>query len=227
MTSTKTANDRKRRKTVDEGVNVSRIERRKTEFRDKITRAALKLFARDGVADTSIVSIIEAADIAHKTFFNHFPTKDHLLQHIMNTHTEHAYAFFRDAMKRHKDPAKQLEYCLMQIATALEPLDSQRYKELVTFYFVSNASTREFRDEQKQNFSALVSQILADAKLQNKLKPGFTIEMLSEMIVGICVSTLLSWSVEEKYPIAEKMKQAVKFIKASIFTESNEVEVNT
>lgn len=224
MTSSKTAKAQRRSKDLDAGTTINRIKRRKTEFRDKITSAALKLFARDGVADTSIASIIAAADIAHKTFFNHFPTKDHLLQHIMSTHTEHAYAFFQEALKRYSDPAKQLEYCLMQIAMALAPLDSQRYKELVTFYFVSSASTREFRDAQKQNFSALVTQILTNAKLKNRLKPEFNIEILNEMIVGICVATLLSWSVEEKYPIADKMKQAIKFINSSIFTETKEVE---
>jgi len=224
MTSTRTANSFKSGKGVDTGPGLSRIERRKTEFRDKITRAALKLFARDGVADTSIASIIEAADIAHKTFFNHFPTKDHLLQHIVSSHAEQAYAFFRESVKRHNDPAKQLEYCLMQIARTLEPIDAQRYKELVTFYFVSNASTREFRDAQKENFSALVTQILQDAKSQNRLAPGFSIGVLNEMIVGICVATLLSWSVEEGYPIAEKMKQAAKFINASVFTVKSEVD---
>jgi len=224
MTSTKPTNSFKNGKGVDNGLGPSRIERRKTEFRDKITRAALELFARDGVADTSIASIIEAADIAHKTFFNHFPTKDHLLQHIVSSHAEQAYAFFRQSVKRHSDPAKQLEYCLMQIARALEPLDSQRYKELVTFYFVSNASTHEFRDAQKQNFSALVTQILLEAKSQNRLTPGFSIEVLNEMIVGICVATLLSWSVEERHPIAEKMKQAAKFISASVFSTKIEVD---
>jgi len=171
MASTRTAKPRKK---AEESANISRIERRKTEFRDKITRAALKLFAKDGVADTSIASIIEASDIAHKTFFNHFPTKDHLLQHIMSSHTEHAYAFFRDAVKRHSDPAQQLEYCLMRIAMALAPLDSQRYKELVTFYFVSNASTREFRKAQKENFSALITQILTEAKDQKQLLGAHT-----------------------------------------------------
>lgn len=224
MTSTRTAKSPNARKGVDSGLGRSRIERRKTEFRDKITHAALKLFASDGVADTSIASIIEAADIAHKTFFNHFPTKDHLLQHIVSSHAEQAYAFFRESVKRHNDPAKQLEYCLMQIARALEPLDSQRYKELVTFYFVSHASTREFRQTQKENFSALVTQILWDAKSQNRLHSGFSISALTEIIVGICVATLLSWSVEEGYPIAEKMKQAAKFINASVFSAKVEVD---
>ncbi|HQQ64253.1 MAG TPA: TetR/AcrR family transcriptional regulator [Pseudomonadales bacterium] len=198
---------------------VSRIERRKTEFRDRITDAALKLFAENGVADTSVASIIKEADIAHKTFFNHFPTKDHLLQHIVNSHSEHAYSFFREAFKRHTDPKKRIEYCLMSIARSLEKFDPQQYKEMITFYFISSASTHEFRKTQKESFSDVINQILQDAKDKKLLRPGFTVETLSEIVVGICVSTLLNWSVEDDFPIISRMKNAVKFINQSVFVE--------
>lgn len=196
-----------------------RVDRRKTEFRDKITRAALKLFAQNGVGETSVASIIKEADIAHKTFFNHFPSKDHLLQHIVNSHSEYAYSFFREAFTRHTDPRKQIEYCLMSIANALNKFDSKHYRDLITFYFVSSASTQEFRKTQKENFTALINQILQDAKKQNLLKPGFTPGMLSEIVIDICVGTLINWSVEEDFPIIPKMKNAVKFINESVFIE--------
>ncbi|HSC75445.1 MAG TPA: TetR/AcrR family transcriptional regulator, partial [Pseudomonadales bacterium] len=194
----------------------SRTERRKTEFRDKITDAALKLFAENGVADTSVASIIKEADIAHKTFFNHFPTKDHLLQHVVSSHTRHAYVFFREILKRHTDPKKQMEYCLMGIAHSLQPLNPERYSELVTFYIVSSASTKEFREEQKQNFTGLVHSILRDAESKKMVREDFDLETLGEMIVGICVSTLLNWCVETDFPIVEKMKNAVNFINQSV-----------
>lgn len=204
---------------MSEPAPVSRIERRKTEFRDRITDAALKLFAENGVADTSIASIIKEADIAHKTFFNHFPTKDHLLQHVVSSNTQHAYLFFREGLKRHTDPRKQLKYCLMSVAKALEPMNPECYRELVTFYFVSNASTKEFRQEQKQHFIALIESILRDAEKQALLRKDFDLETLGEMIVGICVSTLLNWCVETDFPIVKKMKSAVKFINQSVFLE--------
>jgi AcrR family transcriptional regulator len=196
---------------------ISRIERRKNEFRDKITKSALKLFAKHGMTDTSIAAIIAEADIAHKTFFNHFPTRDHLLQHIVSSHTEHAYGLIGEVMKRSKDPAKQLEYCLIKIARTLEPLNPQLYKELVTFYFVSNASTREFRDSQKNNFTHLIHTILQEAKNQQGLKLDLELDIQSEMIVGIFVTTLLSWSVEENFPVVDKTKHVIKFINQSIF----------
>ena len=204
---------------MSEPATVSRIERRKTEFRDRITDAAQKLFAENGVADTSIASIIKEADIAHKTFFNHFPTKDHLLQHIVSSNTRYAYSFFREALTRHNDPRKQIEYCLMSVARALAPLNPERYSDLVTFYFVSSASTKEFRNEQKRNFTDLIENILQDAESKKILRKDFDRETLGEMIVGICVSTLLNWCVEPGFPIIRKMKNAVKFINQSVFIE--------
>ena len=132
---------------------------------------------------------------------------------------EDAYSFFREALKRHNDPKKQIEYCLMSIAKALEPLNPERYSDLVTFYFVSNASTKEIRAEQKKNFSDLIESILQDAGNKKILRPGFDLETLGEMIVGICVSTLLNWCVESEFPIVKKMKNAVKFINQSVFIE--------
>lgn len=202
-----------------EAATASRIARRKTEFRDKITRAALKLFEANGVADTPIAAIIKEADIAHKTFFNHFPTKDHLLQHIVSSHSEIAYARFRETFDQYADPQKRLEYCLMAIAHSLVRLNPQQYRELLTFYFVSSASTREFRDRQKQDFTELVIQILQLADDKKVLRKQFGIDVLADMVVGICVSTLLNWCVEDHYPIVPKMKQAVAFINASVFID--------
>lgn len=202
---------------ADPAARISRIERRKTEFRDKITQSALKLFAKQGMAETSIAAIIQEADIAHKTFFNHFPTRDHLLQHIVSSHTHHAYGLIREAMKRSSDPAKQLEYCLIKIAKTLEPLNPQLYKELVTFYFVSSTSTKEFRDSQRNNFMELILGVLQAAKQKQTLKLDLDLHLQAEMIVGVFVATLLGWTVEEEYPLSEKTQQLIQFINQSIF----------
>ncbi len=41
--------------------------------------AALRLFAQRGMAETSVEDITEAADVGKGTFFNYFPSKEHLL----------------------------------------------------------------------------------------------------------------------------------------------------
>lgn len=200
------------------GETLNRIERRKVEFRDRITRAALKLFEQQGVAETSIASIIVEADIAHKTFFNHFPTKDHLLLHVANTFSGNAYALFEAGLEKQLDPRKRLEFCLMSIASALEDVHPH-YKELMNIYLISGSGPGRLQQLQKQQFTALVEKILQQAKKEGSLRNGFTVDTLTDMVVGISVSTLLNWSLEDDYPITPKMKKAVKFLDASIFRE--------
>jgi AcrR family transcriptional regulator len=55
-----------------------RRERRRTETREKIFRAALGLFAERGFAAVTVEDITEAADVGKGTFFNYFPSKEHV-----------------------------------------------------------------------------------------------------------------------------------------------------
>lgn len=195
---------------------INRIERRRLEFRDKITRAAIKLFEKKGVADTSVASIITEADIAHKTFFNHFPTKDHLLQHIVNTFSTGAYDAFREDFKKQTDPARRLEYCFISIAKTLEAV-SPHYKELLNLYLISGARSSHLQSQQKQEFTAIIAQIIEDAKSQGLLVDGVSAETYTEIAVGICVATLLNWSLEDDFLIIPKMEKVIVFLNKSIF----------
>ncbi|HUA00409.1 MAG TPA: TetR/AcrR family transcriptional regulator [Candidatus Aquilonibacter sp.] len=56
-----------------------RRERRRTEIRERLFRAALRLFAERGYLQTTVEDITEAADVGKGTFFNYFPTKEHVL----------------------------------------------------------------------------------------------------------------------------------------------------
>ena len=57
----------------------SRRERRSAEIRERLFHAALRLFAQRGYSCTTIEDITEAADVGKGTFFNYFPSKEHLL----------------------------------------------------------------------------------------------------------------------------------------------------
>jgi AcrR family transcriptional regulator len=67
-----------RRKTARE-YRGGRRERQRTETRDRLFRAALALFAERGFLETTVEDITESADVGKGTFFNYFPTKEHIL----------------------------------------------------------------------------------------------------------------------------------------------------
>ena len=59
--------------------SAGRRQRRSAELRERLFRAALELFARKGFVETTVEDITEAADVGKGTFFNYFPSKDHIL----------------------------------------------------------------------------------------------------------------------------------------------------
>ena len=56
-------------------------ERKKQKTRETIVEAAFELFAERGFDGTTIADIAEAAEIAPRTFFSYFPSKDDVVFH--------------------------------------------------------------------------------------------------------------------------------------------------
>src|ERR1700749_2999509 len=62
---------------VPEGTD--RRSRRSAETRERLFGAAVRLFAEQGFAETTVEDITNAADVGKGTFFNYFPSKEHIL----------------------------------------------------------------------------------------------------------------------------------------------------
>lgn len=56
-----------------------RRERRRQETGQRLLDAAVRLFAERGFANTTVEDITQAADVGKGTFFNYFPSKEHVL----------------------------------------------------------------------------------------------------------------------------------------------------
>jgi AcrR family transcriptional regulator len=80
-------------------------ERKKQQTRESIHRAALRLFAERGFEATTIADIAAAADIAPRTFFSYFASKED----VVFLHFEPAFADLDRALRKRPAGATALE----------------------------------------------------------------------------------------------------------------------
>src|SRR5579864_8696132 len=78
-----------------------RRERRRVETREKLFRVAMRLFAERGFFETTTEDITDAADVGQGTFFNYFPTKQHVLTVLSEKQLEKVRAAQEEAEAGH------------------------------------------------------------------------------------------------------------------------------
>src|SRR5215831_17634399 len=74
-----------------------RRERRKAETRERLFRTAMRLFAERGFFETTTENITAAADVGEGTFFNYFPSKQHILTMLSEKQIEKVTAACHEA----------------------------------------------------------------------------------------------------------------------------------
>src|SRR5687768_386466 len=74
----------------DVSATAGRRERHKAEIRERLFRTAIDLYMTRGLQATTVKEITEAADVGKGTFFNYFPTKEHILAEHYTRQPRHA-----------------------------------------------------------------------------------------------------------------------------------------
>jgi len=109
---------------------VSRRERRKQEVRERILEAARELFLAQGVRATPVSAICARADVAQQTFFNHFPTKQHVVRAMAQAGTEELLANIELAHKKGRDTRERVQRFLGGVADVIDDAGPM-HRELV------------------------------------------------------------------------------------------------
>ena len=129
---------------VEEGTELSRRERKKTERKERIFNAAIEVFAEKGFRNATIKDIAGAADVGEGTIYSYYASKDDLLMAILD----------------------QLNELKLRNIFAAEALETD-YREWTYRQIIDNMA--RFRGAATQMYLAALPELLSNPDLREKL----------------------------------------------------------
>jgi AcrR family transcriptional regulator len=170
----------------------SRRERRRLETRERIFRAALDLFAERGFMETTVEDITEAADVGKGTFFNYFPTKEHVLA----TYGAERVATVERALQEAKKGSRPVMEVLRELAAGIAGQAAES-PALVRAIFAAHASCTAVRDELQTRMHTarrLLAQIFRLAQERGEVRRDVSPMVLARLIQIIFHGVMGSWA---------------------------------
>jgi AcrR family transcriptional regulator len=169
-----------------------RRERHRTETRERIFRAALDLFAERGFMETTVEDITEAADVGKGTFFNYFPTKEHVLA----TYGTERLATVERALQQARKGDRPVMEVLRELAVGLAGQAAES-PALVRAIYAAHASCTAVRDELQVRMHTarrLLAHIIRLAQAGGEARQDVSPMALARVVQMVFHGLACSWS---------------------------------
>ena len=174
--------------------NVNRLERRKLEVREKILAAAFELFLHKGVAATTIEEICDRADIANRTFFNHFATRQDMVRALAQRRLVNLHDVVFD---RGDQPIpERLVGVFDDIAAALIG-SGDTYRELIG----EMLATSGYGIQRGFNLHDTFVELIKEGVARGEVGARHDAETLADIIVGALSGGIINWTVDRTYSL--------------------------
>jgi AcrR family transcriptional regulator len=187
-----------------------RRSRRSAEIRERLFRAALEVFSRQGFTESTVEDITNAADVGKGTFFNYFPSKDHILLAFAEMQLARLQRAVAEAREK-RVPVRRFFASLVSLMTA-EPIRNPDIVRILLLAFLSNQRVRESMLDLQDRVLALHSEMIqlgqGRGEIRNDL-PATTIALVFRQTI---FGTLLIWSLYGDASLPARIESAFEII---------------
>jgi AcrR family transcriptional regulator len=197
-----------------------RRERRKLEVRRRMIDAAQSLFEERGVQAATVAEICERADVAHKTFFNHFPTKQDLVRAMADESMEILVEDIALARSKAASTAECLTTFFGSVAKRAS-MAGPMHRELLT-EIIHAAQHPADEPANARRLHAAFGAIVADGIAAGHVTRRHPPETLTETILGVYYALMFNWANLDAYPIAARARAAAAFLADALAPRADE-----
>ncbi len=183
-------------------------EQKKIELKQALYDAALRLFEEEGYEATTVQQISAVVGVAKGTFFNHFPTKEHVVSEWYNRITIKAVA---EAKTRRVDTAKQA------IADLFADMSGQAVASPELMIATSRNHSTELLLEASRRQVMAIQQYLREqcegALARGEIGADTDIEFFVQLLTSMLSGTSRSWVMsEERFDFPALIAKRVHFV---------------
>jgi AcrR family transcriptional regulator len=184
----------------------NRRERQSVERRERLFRAALDLFARKGFAETTVEDITNAADLGKGTFFNYFPSKEHILLAFGEMQLTKLKAAFEE-MRSANVPVPVFMRSLGARMTQ-EPMRNPSIIRILLQAFLTDSSVREPMLNLQNRVIAIHTEMIRIGQSRGEIRNDLPPEMLAHVFRQTIFGTLLIWTLHGDGTLLSRMEDA-------------------
>ncbi len=194
---------------------LSRRERRKIEMRARILETARELFSEQGFQETRVADVCERADIAQKTFFNHFPTKLDLLREIAHTGLEQLMFEIEAIRKADIGTPERIHRFFDTVAAHITEAGPKSRELLVELVHLISGDAAE-RSDQVRRLHAAFRGIVEDGLALGDVTRQHDPQALTELILGAYYVLIFNYANLDDFPIRERGHAAARILAAAL-----------
>src|SRR5215475_8704055 len=184
--------------------------RRSTETRERLFFAAVQLFAEKGFAETTVEDITNAADVGKGTFFNYFPSKEHILIAFSDMQLGKLERFV-EAARHSQEPMRAFFRKMSQEMTS-EPAKTPEVVRALLQANLSSSSVREVMRGRNSRGENLLSQLVQIGQDRGEFRRDVTALEMARVFRQMTFGTLLLWSVYGADSLAERLDRAIDIL---------------
>ncbi|MFI5093692.1 MAG: TetR/AcrR family transcriptional regulator [Candidatus Acidiferrum sp.] len=183
-----------------------RRERRSVETRERLFRASLDLFARKGFNETTVEDITEAADVGKGTFFNYFPSKDHILLAFGEMQLAKLEAAVKEA-RGSREPMPQFLRSL-GLRMTQEPIRNPGIIRTLLQAYLSTTPVREAMLDLQKRVHALHTEIVLLGQERGEIRKDLPAAEIAHVFRQTIFGTLLFWSLHGDATLHARIESA-------------------
>jgi AcrR family transcriptional regulator len=186
-----------------------RRERRKREVHDRIFAVARELFTKQGFQATTVDEIAELADVAPATFFNHFQSKQALLELMTGEVFEYLHALTTQHLEGEGPSSQKLRGF---IASAAEGIASSRgVARDVLLEFMRSDATPDGPHPYLQRLIEPFVALVEEGQRRGEMRRDYDAAFLAQMAVGMMNSAITNWLTDPEYPVETGLVEVTEF----------------